>query len=137
MSDPSPRLLAGGNPQIPKGYGDAPVKAYLDAVPGWKQGVCRELDQLIVEALPDVKKAVKWNTPLYGLDGETWITAYHCMKNYVKVTFFMGAELDPQPPETSKQVNVRYLHVFEDKPLDVSQFQSWIRQASKLPGEKL
>lgn len=137
MASDTPKLLAGGNPQIPKGEGEAPIQAYLDAVPGWKQAVCRELDQLISEILPDVKKAMKWNTPLYGLDGKTWITAYHCTTKYVKVTFFMGAELDPLPPETSKQANIRYLHVFEDKPLDVTQFTNWIRQASQLPGAKM
>ena len=131
------KLLSGGNPQIPKGYGEAPVAAYLDALPGWKQRVGRQLDALIVKAVPGVTKAVKWNTPFYGLDGQTWFVGYHCMTRYIKVSFFRGTSLKPIPPGTSKQKEVRYLDVYENEPLDEAQFTSWIQQASKLPGEKL
>ncbi|ESQ77820.1 hypothetical protein AEYBE204_16960 [Asticcacaulis sp. YBE204] len=131
-----PVLLSGGNPQIAKGYGDAPVQAYIDAMPGWKQGIGRQLDALIVAAVPEVQKAVKWNTPFYGLENDSWFVAFHCFTNYVKVTFFQGASLTPVPPGKSKQANVRYLDVREGA-LDEAQFTDWIKQASKLPGEKL
>ncbi|MBL8557616.1 MAG: DUF1801 domain-containing protein [Hyphomonadaceae bacterium] len=131
-----PSLLSGDNPQIPKGYGDAPVQAYIDAVPGWKQDVCRTVDALITEAVPEVQKAVKWNTPLYGLEKDVFFIGYHCFKNYVKVSFFQGAALDPMPPGTSKQKNVRYLDIHEGV-LDEKQFVKWVKAASKLPGEKM
>lgn len=132
-----PRLLSGGNPQIPKGDGAAPVAAYIAAMPGWKREVGRRLDALIVEAVPEVRKAVKWNSPLYGLDGATWFLSFHCFDRYVKVAFFRGAALDPVPPVASKQAEVRYLHVHEDEPLDAARFADWVRQASRLPGEKM
>jgi hypothetical protein len=132
-----PTLLSGGNPQIPKGYGNAPVQAYIAAVPGWKQEVCRKLDALIVKAVPKVQKAVKWNSPLYGMDGETWFLSFHCFEKYVKVAFHYGASLKPMPPVASKQKNVRYLHVDADGVFDEDQFTAWVKQASKLPGEKM
>lgn len=131
------RLLSGGNPQIAKGHGDAPVRAYIDAIPDWKGPVCARLDRLIEGALPNVQKAVKWNTPFYGTDGATWIVAYHCITKYVKVSFFMGAHLDPPPPVASKQKNVRYYHVHENEVIDEKQFIRWVKQAAELPGEKL
>lgn len=132
-----PRLLAGDNPQIPKGYGNAPVNAYLDAVPGWKQRVCQQLDALIMRAVPDAQKAVKWNTPLYGSGDDHYFTAYHCMKQYVKVTFFNGTELNPVPPEPSKQANIRYFHIRETDKLDDDQLIDWFLQAAALPGAKM
>lgn len=129
------RLLAGDNPQIPKGDGDAPVQAYLDAIPGWKQAKARQLDALITATVPGVRKAVKWNSPWYGVEGQGWFLSYHCISRYLKVAFFQGAALDPLPPVDSKQQNVRYLHVFEDEPLDEAQFIEWVKQASRLPGE--
>lgn len=131
-----PKLLSGGNPQIPKGVGDAPVQAYIAAAPGWKGVICERLDALITDTVPGIKKAVKWNTPLYGLDGETWILGYHLFDRYVKVTFFQGASLKPLPPGTSKQKNVRYLDIREGE-WDDKQLKRWVKQAAKLPGEKL
>ncbi|MBP7242277.1 DUF1801 domain-containing protein [Amaricoccus sp.] len=135
--DPGPRLLSGGNPQIPKGYGDGPVQAYVAAMPGWKQAVGRRLDALIVAAVPEVRKAVKWNSPLYGMDGETWFLSFHCFDRYVKVAFHRGAGLDPPPPVPSKQPQVRYLHIHEGESVDAARFSDWVRQASRLPGEKM
>jgi hypothetical protein len=132
-----PVLLSGGNPQIAKGYGDAPVHAYIAAMPGWKQDVGRRLDALIVGAVPEVQKAVKWNTPFYGLEGEGWFLGFHCITRYVKVAFFRGALLEPTPPVASKQKDVRYFHVHEDDVLDEGQFIDWVKQASRLPGEKM
>ncbi len=132
-----PRLLAGGNPQIPKGFGDAPVNAYLDAMPGWKQGVGRRIDALVVGTVPGVEKAVKWNTPLYGLDGTTWFLGFHCFAKAVKVTFFRGASLVPPPPGPSKQPAVRYLDIREGEVVDEARLADWIAQASRLPGERL
>ncbi|OYW80400.1 MAG: histidine kinase [Asticcacaulis sp. 32-58-5] len=132
-----PALLSGGNPQIPKGYGDGPVQAYIDAMPEWKQAVGRRLDALIEQAVPDVRKAVKWNTPFYGLKDDHWFVAFHCFTKYIKVTFFRGTSLDPVPPGTSKQAEVRYLDIYQDRPFDEAQFVNWIKQASQLPGEKL
>ena len=130
-------LLSGGNPQIAKGYGDAPVQAYIAAAPGWKGDVVRRLDALIVQAVPGVRKAVKWNSPFYGLEEQRWFLSFHCMTKYVKVAFFGGAELQPLPPGTSKQEHVRYLDIYEDKPFDEAQFADWVKQASRLPGEKM
>ena len=127
-------LLSGGNPQIAKGEGDAPVKAYLAAMPGWKRKLGRRLDSLIVQAVPKVQKAVKWNSPFYGLEGEGWFLSFHCFTHYVKVTFFDGAALRPLPPGTSKQEAVRYLDIREDDNFDERQFADWVKQASKLPG---
>jgi hypothetical protein len=132
-----PKLLAGGNPQIPKGEGDGPVQAYLAAMPGWKQDVGRRIDKLVVRELPDVRKAVKWNSPFYGVEGQGWFLSFHCMTKYIKVAFFRGAALQPLPPGTSKQEHVRYLDIYENDDFDDAQFASWIRQASKMPGERM
>lgn len=132
-----PTLLSGGNPQIPKGHGEAPVQAYLAAMPGWKQAVGRQLDALITAAVPQVKKAVKWNTPLYGLDGVTWFASFHCFDRYVKVAFFRGVDLEPPPPVASKLRAVRYFHVHEGDAIDAVQLSDWFAQASRLPGEKM
>lgn len=131
------KLLSGGNPQIPKGYGDEPVQAYIAAMPGWKSELGRRLDALIVQAVPEVSKAVKWNSPFYGLDGEGWFLSYHCFDKYVKVAFFKGASLEPPPPGASKQKDVRYLDIREDDALDEAQFVDWAKQASRLPGERM
>jgi hypothetical protein len=129
-----PALLAGGNPQIAKADGDAPVQAYIDAMPGWKRDVGLRLDALIVDIVPAVKKAVKWNSPFYGVEGQGWFLSFHCFTRYVKVTFFRGTSLRPLPPGESKQEDVRYLDIHEHDPLDEAQFTGWVRQASKLPG---
>ena len=132
-----PKLLAGGNPQIPKGEGDGPVQAYIAAMPGWKQDVGRTLDEIIVRTVPDVHKAVKWNSPFYGVEGEGWFLNLHCFTRYVKVAFFRGTSLHPVPPGASKHEEVRYLDIHEDDDLDEAQFASWVEQASRLPGERL
>jgi hypothetical protein len=132
-----PVLLSGGNPQIPKGEGDAPVQAYIAAMPGWKRDVGRKLDELIVRTVPDVHKAVKWNSPFYGIEGDGWFLNLHCFTKYVKVAFFRGASLDPAPPGESKSKDVRYLDIHEHDDLDEAQFTSWVEQASRLPGEKM
>jgi hypothetical protein len=141
MSNPAkpagPVLLSGGNPQIAKGDGDGRVQAYIAAMPGWKSALGARLDRLIVEALPDVRKAVKWNSPFYGADAESWFLSLHCFTKYIKVAFFKGSQLHPQPPETSTQPDVRYLHITEDLPLDEAQFIEWVKQASALPGQKM
>jgi hypothetical protein len=116
-----PTLLAGGNPQIAKAYGDAPVQAYIAAMPGWKRDVGRRLDALIVRTVPDVHKAVKWNSPFYGIEGQGWFLSLHCFTNYVKVAFFRGASLRPLPPVASKHKDVRYLDIHEDDQLDEAQ----------------
>ena len=131
------KLLSGGNPQIAKAYGDAPVQAYTAAMPGWKGDVGRRLDALIVGAVPDVRKAVKWNTPFYGIEGQGWFLGFHCMTKYIKVAFFRGTSLSPVPPVESKQKEVRYLHIHEDDQFDEAQFAEWVKQASQLPGERL
>jgi hypothetical protein len=123
-------LLSGGNPQIPKGEGDAPVQAYLAAMPGWKSAVGVRLDALIVKAAPHVQKAVKWNSPFYGIEGKGWFLSFHCFTKYIKVAFFFGRALSPLPPGESKDKNARYLDVYEDTPLDETQFVSWVRQAA-------
>ncbi len=130
-------LLSGGNPQIPKGDGDAPVQAYIAAMPGWKRAIGERLDALINAAVPKVEKAVKWNSPFYGVGGKGWFTAFHCFDKYIKVSFFRGTSLKPMPPGESKQKEVRYLDVYQDPGLDEKQFTAWVKQASKLPGEKL
>jgi len=129
-----PRLLSGGNPQIAKADGDAPVQAYIAAMPGWKREIGRRLDRLIVATVADVRKAVKWNTPLYGLEGRGWFLGYHCLTRYVKVSFFRGASLVPLPPGASKQKDVRYLDIDEAGGLDEQLMAEWIRQASQLQG---
>ena len=134
----SPKLLSGGNPQIPKGEGDGPVQDYIAAMPEWKSEVGRQVDAIVSATLPDVRKAVKWNSPLYGA-GEVgrWFLGMHCFANYVKVTFFEGAALDPPPPGTSTQETVRSLDVREDEEIDEEQFANWVRQAARLPGIKM
>lgn len=133
----SVKLLAGGNPQIAKGYGDAPVQVYLQAIPDWKREVAMRLDALIICALPKVQKAVKWNTPMYGTDGKTFFMGFHMVTKYVKVAFFQGALLKPLPPDASTQKKVRYLHIHENDTIDEKQFISWVKQAAKLSGEKM
>jgi len=132
-----PVLLAGGNPQIAKASGDAPVQAYIAAMPGWKRTLGRRLDALITRSVPGVHKAVKWNSPFYGVESKGgWFLSFHCFTRYVKVTFFRGTSLDPVPPGTSKHKSVRYLDIHEHDELD-AQLAAWIEQAGKLPGEKL
>jgi hypothetical protein len=132
-----PALLAGGNPQIAKGDGDAPVRAYIAAMPGWKRHVGRRLDALIVRTVPNVRKAVKWNSPLYGVDDEGWFLGIHVFTKYIKVAFFRGASLRPVPPGESKQKAVRYLDIREDDEFDEAQVVEWVKQASLLPGERM
>ena len=132
-----PRLLAGGNPQMAKGDGDAVVQQWIAAMPGWKQDVGRRLDALIVSAVPDVRKAVRWNTPFYGLVGNGRFMAFHCLTKYVKVAIFQGTSLNPVPPVSSKQPNVRYVHLTETEAIDWQQIGDWVLQASRLPGDRL
>ena len=134
-----PALLAGGNPQIAKGYGDAPVQAYIAAMPGWKRDLGRRLDTLVARTVPGVRKAVKWNSPFYGIEEEEngWFLSFHCFTRYVKVAFFRGTSLRPAPPGESKHKEVRYLDIHEDEQLDEAQFAAWVKQASRLPGERM
>jgi hypothetical protein len=132
-----PTLLAGGNPQIAKGYGDAPVLAYIAAMPGWKSDLGRRLDALIVSTVPGVHKAVKWNSPLYGVEGQGWFLGIHCFTKYVKVAFFRGTSLRPLPPGESKTKETRYLDIHEAEELDEAQFADWVKQASQLPSEQM
>ena len=132
-----PKLLSGGNPQIAKGYGDAPVQAYIAAMPGWKREMGQRLDALIERAVPGVQKAVKWNSPLYGVESESWFLGLHCFTRYIKVAFFRGMSLKPVPPGESKGKDTRYFHIHEDDQLDEAQFVSWVKQASQLPGERM
>lgn len=127
-------LLSGGNPQIPKGDGDAPVQAYIKAMPGWKSEAGRKLDALITRTVPDVQKAVRWNSPFYGMDGQGWFLSYHCFTKYIKICFIKGAEITPLPPVESKDKDARYFHIYEGDELDEEQLASWIKQASELPG---
>lgn len=129
-----PRLLAGGNPQIPKGDGDEPVRAYIAAMPGWKRDVGEWLHGVIVRTVPDVTKAVRWNSPFYGVEGQGWFVSFHCFTKYVKVTFFRGASLDPEPPVAGKDEHARSVHVHDREELDEGLFASWIAQAAVLPG---
>ena len=129
-----PTLLAGGNPQIAKADGDAPVQAYIAAMPGWKRDVARRLDALIVRTVPGVSKAVKWNSPFYGVDGQGWFLSFHTFTNYVKVTFFRGTSLHPIPPGESKHKEVRYVDIRQNEQIDEAQMATWIRQAAALPG---
>jgi hypothetical protein len=130
-------LLSGGNPQIAKGDGDAPVQAYIGAIPGWKRDIGKKLDALITRAVPNVRKAVKWNSPFYGVEEKTWFLSFHCFTNYVKIAFFRGASLKPMPPGASKSKDVRYLDLRESDPFDEAQLKAWITQASRLPGERM
>jgi len=132
-----PKLLAGDNPQIAKVYGDVPVQAYIAAMPGWKGDVGRRLDAIIMRTIPGVYKAVKWNTPFYGVENGIWFLGFHCIARYIKVAFFRGTSLRPVPPGESTQKEVRYLHLHEDSQLDEAQFTDWVKQASQLPGRKL
>jgi hypothetical protein len=129
-----PALLKGGNPRIAKADGEAPVQAYIESMPGWKRDVGRKLDALIAKAAPGVRKAVKWNSPFYGMEGKGWFLALHVFTNYVKVTFFHGATLQPLPPGESKTENARHLDIRENDKLDETQFTEWVRQASQQPG---
>ncbi|WP_040493235.1 DUF1801 domain-containing protein [Ilumatobacter nonamiensis] len=131
------KLLAGGNPQIPKGDGDAPVQAYLAAMPDWKGEIGRHLDALVAEVVPDARRAVRWNSPFYGVEGNGWFLSLHCFTKYVKVTWLNGAQLDPMPPVTSKDERVRYSNVAAVDDIDDDQFRDWIRQAAEAPGDPL
>jgi hypothetical protein len=135
--DAAPKLLSGGNPQIPKGDGNGPVQDYIAAMPGWKRDVGERLDALIEQTVPEVRKAVKWNQPFYGGDSEGWFLAFRCYTRYVQVQFFRGTSLDPVPPKASSHAEVRYFDIHETDELDEEQLRSWIRQASQLPGEKM
>ena len=132
-----PVLLSGGNPQIAKGDGDAPVQAYIAGMPGWKRDVGRRLDALVARNVPNVRKAVKWNSPFYGIEGQGWFLGIHCFTKYIKVAFFRGASLRPVPPGASKGKDTRYLDIREDDPLDEAQLADWVKQASQLPGERM
>jgi hypothetical protein len=129
-----PVLLSGGNPQIAKADGDAPVQAYIAALPGWKSDVGRRLDSIIVRTVPEVRKAVRWNSPFYGMEGQGWFLNFHSFAKYVKVAFFSGTSLEPLPPGESKDENVRYLNIYEDDQFDEQQFAAWVKRASQLPG---
>ena len=134
-----PKLLSGGNPQIGKADGDAPVQAYITAMPGWKRATGRRLDMLITATVPNLRKAVRWNSPFYGAGGDakTWFLSFHCFTRYIKVAFFEGAALKPLPPGASKQEKVRYLDIHEDDTIDETQLADWVKQASQLPGERM
>ena len=136
-SPAKPKLLTGGNPQIPKGDGEVPVQAYIAAMPGWKRDVGRRLDALVLHAVPKARKAVRWNTPFYGIEAHGWFFAFSCTTKYVKLCFFRGAALHPLPPVASKQADVRYVHIHEHDSVEEEQLASWIRQAAGLPGEEL
>ena len=130
-------LLSGGNPQIPKGEGNGPVRAYIAAMPEWKRKIGRDIDTLIVKHVPGVQKAVKWNSPLYGVEEGCWFMGVHVFARYLKVSFFNGADLEPPPPVASKQKHVRYFHIHEDDAVDETRFADWVKQASRLPGERM
>ncbi len=132
-SSTKPVLLSGGNPQIAKADGDAPVQAYIAAMPGWKSDVGRQLDELIVRTVPGVRKAVRWNSPFYGVEGQGWFLSYHVFTRYVKVTFLQGAALRPVPPGSGKDKDSRWIDIYEGE-LDVEQMAVWIRQAAAIPG---
>jgi len=137
MSDETPRLLSGGNPQIPKGDGPEPVRAYIAAMPEWKRAIGQRLDELIEGEIPGVKKMVRWNQPFYGVDGATWQLSFRCFTHYVQIAFHRGVDLDPEPPKASKHPAVRYLDIRQDDELDEAQLRSWFAQAGRLPGERL
>jgi len=134
MTAAKPKLLSGGNPQIAKGDGDAPVQAYIAAMPGWKRGIGERVDALVVRTVQDAHKAVKWNSPFYGLEGNGWFLSLHCYTNYVRLAFFRGVALKPLPPGASKVPNVRYLDLREDDAFDEAQLADWFAQAACLPG---
>ena len=133
----APKLLSGGNPQIPKGEGDGPVQDYVAAMPGWKRPLGERIDRLVTKTVKDVHKAVKWNQPFYGFEGEGWFMAFRCYTKYVQLQFFRGTSLDPQPPKASKHAEIRYLDIHEDDELDEKLLRSWVKQASALPGETM
>lgn len=128
------KLLSGGNPQIAKADGDAPVQAFIAAMPGWKRAIGEHLDAIITRTVPNVCKAVKWNTPFYGIEGKGWFLGFHCITKYVKLAFFRGASLRPMPPVESRQKDVRYFHIHEDDEIDATQLAGWVKQAAALPG---
>ncbi len=128
------KLLSGGNPQIAKGDGDAPVQAYIAALPGWKRELAARLDALIVRSVPSVRKAVKWNSPFYGIEGQGWFLGVHAFSKYLKLAFFRGTSLRPMPPVESKTPETRYLDVHEADALDEKQLASWLKQAAAVPG---
>ena len=132
-----PRLLTGGNPQIAKADGDAPVQAYIAALPGWKREAGRRLDALIVRVVPGVRKAVKWNSPFYGGEGGGWFLSVHAFTNYLKLAFFRGASLRPVPPVESRHEHTRYFHIHQEDEVDEAQLADWVKQASRLPGERM
>ncbi|MFD6894567.1 DUF1801 domain-containing protein [Rhodococcus sp. NPDC060086] len=136
-NDAGPKLLSGGNPQIPKGEGNIPVAAYITAMPEWKRDIGERLDALVVDVVPDVHKAVKWNQPFYGFEEDGWFLSFRCYTKYVQVQFFRGTSLAPVPPKASKHDEVRYLDIHEDEELDEDRLRSWIEQASRLPGENM
>jgi hypothetical protein len=129
-----PKLLSGGNPQMAKADGPEPVQAYIEAMPGWKSDLGRRLDALIVRTLPDVRQAVRWNSPFYGVEGKGWFLSFHCFTKYVKLTFFDGESLRPLPPGELKDPNARALDIYEDDELDEELMTSWVHQAADLPG---
>ncbi len=131
------KLLSGGNPQIPKGDGDEPVQAFIAAMPDWKGEIGRYLDDLVNDVVPEVRKAVRWNSPFYGIDDDGWFLTYHCFTKYVKVTWLNGAQLNPPPPVTSKDERVRSLHLGEDDDIDDAQPRDWLRQSAALPGDPI
>jgi hypothetical protein len=133
----APKLLSGGNPQIPKGFGNAPVQAWIAAAPGWKGALAARLDAVIAAEVPGVRKAVKWNSPFYGVEDGVWFLSLHCFTKFVRVTFFRGSGLDPVPPGASKYPEVRYLDIREEGPFDEGRFADLVRQASRLPGERM
>lgn len=135
--DAGPRLLSGGNPQIPKGDGDGPVQDYIAAMPGWKRDIGRRLDALVTDAVPDVQKAVRWNQPYYGVEGNDWFLAFRCYTAYVQVQLLKGTSLDPVPPKPSKHDEIRYLDIREDDELDEGLLRSWVEQSARLPGSPL
>ena len=132
-----PKLLSGGNPQIPKADGDAPVQAYIAAMPGWKRKIGRHLDALVVRSVPEVQKAIRWNSPFYGVEGHGWFLSFHCFTKYIKVTFLNGRLLRPMPPVASKHKDARYFHIHEDDDVDEALVEGWIRQAAEQEGERL
>ena len=132
--DAEPVLLAGGNPQIPKGDGDGPVQAYIAAMPGWKHDIGRAFDDLVAEVVPEARRAVRWNSPFYGVEGNGWFANVHCFTRYVKVTFFAGSSLDPEPPVAAKDPTARSVHLAEGDAVDTPQLRAWLRQASEVPG---
>lgn len=132
--DAKPKLLSGGNPQIAKADGDEPVQRYIAAMPGWKQAIGEQLDDLIEDTIPQLRKAVRWNSPFYGVEGKGWLLSVHCFTKFVRVTWFRGGSLKPKPPGESKHAETRYLDIYEDEPLDEQQFVKWLKQAAKIPG---